>query len=416
LERLFCFTFDLNKSAFWRNIMDAPSFADRRFHDIWLKPDHTDFAAFKKAAATKTRAADWPLAHSVEKNILIYDGHAARAAAQDPTARKTLMAEWADALLNGPGVIVIKNAVNDHAAIDQASRVFEAIIADQHKTGTGGGDHFAKPGANDRIWNSLQKHCLADPENFAAYYAADAVGMASEAWLGPDWQMTAQLNRVNPGGAAQSAHRDYHLGFMTAARASEFPAHVHRLSPFMTLQGAIAHCDMPLESGPTLFLPHTQNVPDGYLAFGKPDYQAHFNAHHVQLPLTKGDAVFFNPALMHAAGANRSKDIYRMANLLQVSSAFGRAMETIDRIAMAKVLYPALQAALKSGLSKAAAKNAIACAAEGYAFPTNLDRDPPVGGLAPQSQAAFMAECLENGVSAGEFGAKLDALEAKRRS
>jgi hypothetical protein len=37
-------------------------------------------------------------------------------------------------------------------------------------------------------------------------------------------------------------------------------------------------------------------------------------------------------------------------------------------------------------------------------------------GFAPQSQAAFMAECLENGVSAGEFGAKLDALEAKRKS
>jgi ectoine hydroxylase-related dioxygenase (phytanoyl-CoA dioxygenase family) len=396
--------------------MDAPSFADRRFHDTWLKTDKTDFAAFAKAAAKMTRLSDWPLALAVEKNILIYDGDAARTAAQHDRTRKTLMAEWADALLSGPGVIVIKDAVDNHAAIDRATEVFEAIIADQHKSGTGGGDHFAKPGANDRIWNSLQKHCLADPANFAAYYAADAICMASEAWLGPDWQMTAQLNRVNPGGAAQSAHRDYHLGFMTAARAAEFPAHVHRLSPFMTLQGAIAHCDMPLESGPTLFLPHTQNVPDGYLAFGKPEYQAHFNTHHVQLPLEKGDAVFFNPALMHAAGANRSKDIYRMANLLQVSSAFGRAMETIDRIAMAKALYAALQTALKNGLSKAAAQNAIACAAEGYAFPTNLDRDPPVGGLAPQSQAAFMVECLEKGLSLEAFNVKLEMLQAKRAS
>ncbi len=394
--------------------MDATSFADRRFHETWLKTDHTDFAAFEKAAAKITRFADWPLAHSVENNILIYDGDAARSAAKQETSRKTLMAEWADAFLSGPGVIIIKNAVNDHAAIDGATAIFSSIIADQHKTGTGGGDHFAKPGANDRIWNSLQKHCLIDPANFAAYYAADAIGMASEAWLGPDWQMTAQLNRVNPGGAAQSAHRDYHLGFMTAARAAEFPAHVHLLSPFMTLQGAIAHCDMPLESGPTLFLPHTQNVPDGYLAFGKPEYQTYFNAHHVQMPLTKGDTVFFNPALMHAAGTNRSKDIFRMANLLQVSSAFGRAMETIDRIAMAKALYPALQTALKNGLSKSAAKNAISCAAEGYAFPTNLDRDPPVGGLAPQSQATFMVECLEKNVSPIEFSAGLNALESKR--
>ena len=396
--------------------MDAPSFADRRRHETWLDTGKTDFDGFKKAAAKRTRGYDWPLAAKVEKNILIYDGNAARAAAKDAQARKTLMAEWADALLSGPGVIVIKNAVDDHPAIDRATVIFETIIAAQHKSGTGGGDHFAKPGANDRIWNSLQKHCLADPANFAAYYASEAIIMASEAWLGPDWQMTAQLNRVNPGGAAQSAHRDYHLGFMTAARAAEFPAHVHRLSPFMTLQGAIAHCDMPLESGPTLFLPHTQNVCDGYLAFGKPEYQAHFDAHHVQLPLQKGDAVFFNPALMHAAGANRSTDIFRMANLLQVSSAFGRAMETIDRIAMAKALYPALQKASAGGLDKAAMRNAISCTAEGYAFPTNLDRDPPVGGLAPQSQAAFMAQCLENTVSAKDFNTALDALQAKRKS
>jgi ectoine hydroxylase-related dioxygenase (phytanoyl-CoA dioxygenase family) len=39
----------------------------------------------------------------------------------------------------------------------------------------------------------------------------------------------------------------------------------------------------------------------------------------VQLPLRKGDAVFFNPAVMHAAGTNRSKNIRRLANLLQTS-------------------------------------------------------------------------------------------------
>ena len=48
----------------------------------------------------------------------------------------------------------------------------------------------------------------------------------------------------------------------------------------------------------------------------------------MQLPLAKGDAAFFNPALFHGAGTNRSADVRRMANLLQVSSAFGRAMET----------------------------------------------------------------------------------------
>lgn len=48
--------------------------------------------------------------------------------------------------------------------------------------------------------------------------------------------------------------------------------------------------------------------------------------------LSKGDGIFFNPALLHAAGHNRSADIRRMANLLQVSSAIGRCMETVDRV------------------------------------------------------------------------------------
>ena len=45
---------------------------------------------------------------------------------------------------------------------------------------------------------------------------------------------------VNPGGAAQKPHRDYHLGFMTVAVAEQYPAHVHHLSAALTLQGAVA--------------------------------------------------------------------------------------------------------------------------------------------------------------------------------
>ena len=36
--------------------------------------------------------------------------------------------------------------------------------------------------------------------------------------------------------------------------------------------------------------------------------------------------------LFHAAGANVTNDVFRMANLLQISSAMGRAMETMDRL------------------------------------------------------------------------------------
>ena len=65
-----------------------------------------------------------------------------------------------------------------------------------------------------------------------------------------------------------------------------------------------------------------------------------------------------------------------MANLLQISSAYGRAMESMDRAAMSAILYPTLG---KMKLSPGEISNVIAACAEGYAFPTNLDRDPPIG-------------------------------------
>jgi ectoine hydroxylase-related dioxygenase (phytanoyl-CoA dioxygenase family) len=193
----------------------------------------------------------------------------------------------------------------------------------------------------------------------------------------------------------------------------QFPAHVHRLSPVLTLQGAVAHSDMPLESGPTLFLPFSQTYIPGYLALKRQEFRDYFDRHCVQLPLSKGDLVFFNPALFHAAGTNRSADIKRVANLLQVSSAFGRAMETVNRERMSARLYPALKVMLADGrLSGAQAANAIASCAEGYSFPTNLDRDPPLGGLAPKTQAQLMHEALAGG---WEAAAVIEALAAQAR-
>ncbi|TCR81482.1 phytanoyl-CoA dioxygenase family protein [Rhizobium sp. BK376] len=382
---------------------------------VWLTEDSCDLDDFRALAEKTTELADYPHADAVEKNILIYDSRKVLAAAATTDGRRAVLAEICEAFGEGPGVVVFKRAYEDTGIIDRASKIFDEIIEEQHRTSSGGGDHFAKPGANDRIWNSLEKHCLANPENFAKYYGNAIVALTSEAWLGPSYQMTAQVNRVNPGGAAQSAHRDYHLGFQSSEIIEQFPAHVHKLSPVLTLQGAVAHCDMPLESGPTLFLPHSQTYVPGYLALKRQEFKDYFEKNHVQLPLKKGDVVFFNPALFHAAGTNRSTDIKRVANLLQVSTAFGRAMETVDRERMSGKLFAALKA-LKGKLSEAEIANAVASCAEGYSFPTNLDRDPPLGGLAPKTQAQLMHEALREGWSDKAFVRALREQAAKKLS
>jgi ectoine hydroxylase-related dioxygenase (phytanoyl-CoA dioxygenase family) len=227
--------------------------------------------------------------------------------------------------------------------------------------------------------------------------------------------VTAQINQVRPGGKAQQAHRDYHLGFQTADSAARYPAHAHLVTASLTLQGAVAHCDMPVESGPTKLLPFSQLYAPGYLAFHDAAHRAFFEENYIQLPLEKGDAVFFNPALFHAAGENSSADIQRMANLLQVSSAFGRAMEMVDRQSMSQAVFPSLVALKQRGALSAAELNAaIAATAEGYPFPTNLDTDPPIGGNAPESQADILHRAVSEGWAEARLSEALSALQARQ--
>ena len=358
---------------------------------------------------TPTQRDDCPLAGSILQGVPVYDCAGLRS-----VPRQALMSEWASVWADGAGVLVLQGVFDDLAVVDAATVLFQSLIAEGRLNGSGA-DHFAKPGANDRVWNALEKMCLRAPELFAAYYGNEMLALACEAWLGPAYQVTSQVNCVNPGGQAQMAHRDYHLGFYTGASAARFPAHVHKLSPALTLQGAVAHVDMPVQSGPTLYLSHSQKYLPGYLVAGHPAFQAFFDAHHVQLPLKKGDSVFFNPALMHAAGHNRSAHIHRMANLLQVSSAFGRAMESVDRVRMSQALYPALLAMQQASTITAAEIDcAIAACAEGYAFPTNLDRDPPLGGLAPASQQDLLKRALAEQWPAAQLNEALQAQAGKK--
>jgi len=371
----------------------------------WYSKDHCDLDAFKSLLERSFSRADAPHASDIIANIPVYDGTDARRKLLG-AGRAALLSEWAAVLERGAGVLAVRGGFSDLSVIDRATEVFNAIIAEEKAGGDAVGDHFAASGANDRVWNAHQKLCLRDPATFAAYMANPLIAGVAEAWLGPGYQVTAQVNLVHPGGAAQQAHRDYHLGFQTLEGAAAFPAHLHRMSAGLTLQGAVAHCDMPVESGPTKLLPFSQGFGPGYLAFHLPEFRALFEERHVQLPLSKGDLLFFSPALFHAAGENRTRDIARMANLLQISGGMGRAMEALDRDAMCRAIFPHL--AQYTGRARSAL---IAATAEGYAFPTNLDRDPPIGGLAPKTQAEILAESS----SLEELSAELDALQDRQK-
>ena len=377
-------------------------------HKAWIDEADLRLDDFRAQVLRATDPADYPLASDVRSNVLVYS--AASVATAD---RRALQSELIRALADGPGVVAFEGAF-DAGVVDRASEAFFTIIDAQRAAGNAAGDHFGKPGANDRIWNAAQKLALHDPQVFADYYANDALAVVCQAWLGPRYQVTSQVNVVNPGGNQQVPHRDYHLGFVPDEHLVDYPAHLHRTSPALTLQGAVAHCDMPVDSGPTMLLPFSQRFEGGYIAFNRPEFVDFFAEHHVQVPLAKGDAVFFNPALYHGAGSNVSSDIRRIANLLLVSSPFGRAMEALDRTAMVRAVYPALLALKEAGRPQRELLNAVVATAEGYAFPTNLDNDQPIGSLAPPSQVDTVLAALAEDLTAEQLDVALRDQDDRR--
>lgn len=371
-----------------------------------------DVRAFAAVCEQRVNAAEYSHAQEVVNQVVIYHADALRSAALHD--RRGILSELHGLFRDGPGVMVVRDAFPDLAVVDRQSEVFRQIITDEAARVVRA-DHFAKAGANQRIWNSLQKAAEHSPDSFIEYYANPLLGLIAESWLGPSFQATAQVNVVTPGGQAQQPHRDYHLGFQSDEVAARFPLPMHRLSQHLTLQGAVAHTDMPLETGPTLLLPFSQHYELGYLAWRDQAFIDYFAGHAIQLPLSKGDLLFFNPALFHAAGTNRTADEFRMANLLQISSAFGKPMETVNRERMMLALYPRMLKRVEQGeLDVEGTQAVIAMSADGYSFPTNLDTDPPLHGMAPQTGQELMALALRERWAVERFVEAVEAMRVKR--
>lgn len=384
---------------------------------VWLDDETCNLDDFRAHVGQVTRAADYPHAAEIAGNIPVYDGDALRTRFADAASGRAVMAEFNRVFQSGPGIVAIRNGFTDMALVDAVTEVLFAIIAEEEASNDGKGDHFAAAGANSRVWNAHEKLGMHSPDLFVRYNANEMVRRVSEAWLGPNYQITTQVNVVRPGGKAQTAHRDYHMGFQSDEVLKTYPASQHALSASLTLQGAVAHTDMPVESGPTKLLPYSHSYLPGYLAVLRPEFRAYFEEHFVQLPLAKGDMVFFNPATFHAAGDNRTTDIARIANLMQVGSGYGRSIEIVDRSRLSKHVYEALRQRAKDGsLTAREVDTVIAGTAEGYPFPANLDIDSPLSGMAPPSQQDVMRQAIAEDWSGDRFIAAIAEQDGRKRS
>ena len=135
------------------------------------------FLTMTISGSQHTEHCSYPLSDAIIHNVVIYSGEDIRNAiehdvqTQSQTARARFMEEIQGCLLSGPGVCVIKNLVPNRDVLDRATKALTVTIEKERCGGQVKGDHFAAAGTNDRLWNSFQKHALADPDSFVEYYA-----------------------------------------------------------------------------------------------------------------------------------------------------------------------------------------------------------------------------------------------------
>ena len=125
--------------------------------------------------------------------------------------------------------------------------------------------------------------------------------------------------------------------------------------------------------------------------------------------------MFFNPALFHAAGneplEGRAAHRQSAAGLLGLRPRDGERRPAQDE---PEALSGAARSSGDHAITASDADNAIAACAEGYSFPTNLDRDPPKGGLAPKTQQDLMRQALKENWPPDVFSQEAEAQSERK--
>ena len=330
-------------------------------------------------------------------------------------AATSVGAELVRAFTDGPGVVVFAGAFPDPAVSTGSTEVFDEIIADEAAAGGAAGDHFAKPGANSRVWNALEKLAVRAPEAFVDYYANDVIALASSAWLGPGYQVTSQVNVVRPGGKAQEPHRDYHLGFLDRRGDRALPDPRARAVAGADPAGrGRAHATCRWRAGRRCTCRTRTSTSPATSPGGATDFKRVLRRAPRPAAAAQGRRRVLQPRAVPRRRLQRldrhPADGQPAAGLLGVRPGDGAGGPG----AGGERRLPGAPDESSLGADGLAA--AVAASAEGYPFPTNLDLDQPVDGLTPVTQAELVHRALDEGWEPTALSAAIADYSARRRT
>ena len=188
------------------------------------------------------------------------------------------MAEWVEALTDGPGVVSIRGAFATPGAIDAAN----AALLGDHRRGAAEATSAAaiiSPSPAPMTASGTRSKSSACATRTSSPHTTPTRSSRSCRRPGSARAIRSPRSSTSSTPAARPSPCTATIIWVSnrLAEIERFPVHVHRLSPVLTLQGAVAHCDMPLESGPTLYLPYLAKLPARLLRLARPEFKDYFN-------------------------------------------------------------------------------------------------------------------------------------------
>ncbi|WP_240655751.1 phytanoyl-CoA dioxygenase family protein [Paraburkholderia phosphatilytica] len=222
-----------------------------------------------------------------------------------------------DALMRGPGAIVIRGLFSAEQVADARRVVMEHS---EHRAQTV--THFQGEAAKDarlhlqrRVWNLLAKGDV-----FSAMSEQPVIVAAMRRFLGEDFIMgSIAANRILPDGPGQEPHIDYPYWDFHAPNS--FPIGINSSFP-LNAQVTIPLDPFTTQTGATAFVPHTQHK------LRYPDESDRFFERCERMEAEPGDAILFFGATWHCAMPNHSNQD-RSAVLIQYLPKFVKPMEDL---------------------------------------------------------------------------------------
>ena len=169
----------------------------------WLRPEDCRLEDLLEVLQTATVLADYPTAARVEQGVLIYVAGTLRDRCADEDGRREVEAELSRAFADGPGIVVIEGAF-EAGVVDRVTAAFDGLIADPAR-GRGDGGRPLRQAGRQRpgLERPGEAGRRATPRRSSTTTPTTWSPSRRAAWLGPGYQVTSQVNVVNPGGAGQ---------------------------------------------------------------------------------------------------------------------------------------------------------------------------------------------------------------------